>query len=462
MNTLCNFLSDINNMLWGNFTLFAIISAAIYLSLRCKFYYIRHPFKLLKLTLFSKNGYNTTSHDKLSGFQTLTTALAASMGTGNIIGVATGISIGGSGAVVWMILSAFLVMSFAFTENYLATDFKNRSKSKTSQGVLLYFTAAFNSILPSLIFCIICILASLVIGNLTQVNSATDSLDNFGISPILCGIIFTLLTALTVLHSRTLTVKISEKLIPFATAFYIIGSLLVILTSHNISKILKDILDSAFEIKAMSGGILGFSVSKAVSVGLRKGLFSNEAGMGTSPFAHTSTDCSDPKIMGYWAVLEVFVDTVLLCSLTALVILCTGSQNEVFFGADTIINAFRTGFGKIPLMLYASNFSSKNIMTLSKIFSDFGSLFVAASNSVFAFASVIGWYFYGEKCCLFLNDHIGINILKPYKYLYIITIFVGAVIKAKIIWELADIFTFIMLIPNLIAVIILSQNIKIN
>lgn len=462
MNTISNILSFLNNLLWGDFTLFAILSAAVYLTFKCKFFYFRHPLKVLRFTLFSNNRYNQPSDDKLSGFQTSTTSLAASMGTGNIIGVATAISIGGSGAVLWMILSAFLVMSFAFTENYLATDFKNRSNGKSSQGVLLYFTAVFNSMLPSLIFCVICMLSSFVIGNLTQVNSAASSLDNFGISPILIGIAFALLTAVSVLHSRTSIIKISEKLVPFLAIFYATGSLIIILSSHNISKVLTDILNSAFEIKAIGGGIFGFSISKAMSVGLRRGLFSNEAGMGTSAFAHTSSDCPDPKIMGSWAVLEVFIDTVLLCSMTALVILCTGSQNASFFGADTVINAFKSGFGKIPLILSSTVISSDTIYHLSNIFSDVGGLFIGIVNTVFAFASVIGWYFYGEKCCLFLNEHLSINVLIPYKYLYILTAFAGAVIKAKIIWELADIFTFFMLIPNLFAIIILSKKIKFN
>lgn len=462
MNTICNFLSFLNNLLWGDFTLLAIISAAVYLTFRCKFFYFRHPLKIMQYTLFSNKRYNQASSNTLSPFQTLTTSLAASMGTGNIIGVAAAISIGGSGAILWMILSAFLVMSFAFTENYLATDFKNRSEGKSSQGVLLYFTAVFDSILPSLIFCVICMLSSFVIGNLTQVNSASASLDNFNISPVLIGIAFALLTAFSVLHPRTSIVKISEKLVPFLAVFYVTASLIIILTSHNISKVLIEILNSAFEIKAIGGGIFGFSVSNSMSVGLRRGLFSNEAGMGTSPFAHTSTDCPDPKIMGIWAVLEVFIDTVLLCSLPALVILCTDSQNAPFFGADIVINAFKTGFKKIPLMLFSTEIPTDTVHLLSDIFSDIGAIFIAIANAVFAFASVIGWYFYGEKCCLFLNDQLGISILKPYKYLYILTAFAGAVIKAKIIWELADIFTFFMLIPNLFAIIVLSKSIKIN
>lgn len=462
MNTISNFLSNINVLLWGDYTLFLVFFAAIYLSIKCRFFYLRHPIKIFKLTLFSANRYNQTSTDKMSPFQTLTTSLAASMGTGNIIGVATAISIGGSGAVLWMIVSAFFVMSFAFTENFLATDFKNRFKEKSSQGVLLYFSTAFNSTLPSVAFSVICIFASFIIGNLTQVNSAAESLDNFGISAIFCGIAFAILTALSVLWSRTSTVKITEKLVPFAAAFYIFGSLVIILTSHNISKVLTDIINSAFEIKALCGGVLGFSISKAVSVGLRRGLFSNESGMGTSPFAHTSTDYSDPKIMGCWAVLEVFIDTVLLCSLTALVILCTNSDSSGFFGADTVINAFQTGFGRIPFLFAPSSISNETLQLLSDIFSDFGSIFVAASNSVFAFASIIGWYFYGEKCCLFLKEHLSINILKSYKFAYILTAFAGTLIKSNIIWELADIFTFFMLVPNLIAIIILAKNIKFN
>lgn len=452
-STICNLLNNINSLLWGDHTLILVFIAAIFLTVRCKAVYILHPFKVLKNTLFSTKVDNSSSRS-MTNFQTLTTSLAASMGTGNIIGVAAAISVGGRGAVFWMIVSAFFVMSFAFTENVLAVIYKNRSHSSEASGPLLYLRSVFGSDKISVIFSIVCMCASFVIGNLTQVSSASDSLDTFHIPGCLCSAVFVALTACVVFHRRTNIASVTEKLVPFAALFYIAGSALVILIyGNNVDNVISDIISSAFGLKQISGGIFGASLAKTISVGVRRGLFSNEAGMGTSAFAHTSSDCSEPVIMGFWAALEVFIDTVLLCTLTALVILCTDADKMGLSAADTVVSAFTSGFDKAAVSL-------KFPLGSHNIFSFFGGSFLAISNSVFAFASVIGWYFYGEKCCLFLEDHFKTKLLFAYKIVYVSAVFLGAVINADIIWELADLFTFLMLIPNLSAILILSNQIK--
>ena len=452
--TIRSFLSDINNLLWGDFTLILVFIAAVFLSFRCKFIYLLHPIKALKCTLFYKNVDNHSDRCSMTNFQTLSTALAASMGTGNIIGVAAAISVGGAGAVLWMLVSAFFVMSFAFTENVLATVYKNRSGCPDASGPLPYLRSVFSSVRIALVFSVVCMCASFVIGNITQVNAAAGSLDNFHIPNHICGIVFAVLTAIVVLHSRTNIAVITEKLVPFAACFYILGSIVVILTfGNNISDVLREIVASAFGLKQISGGIFGCSLAKTISVGVRRGLFSNEAGMGTSAFAHTSSECKEPTVMGCWAALEVFIDTVLLCTLTALVILSTDADKLRLSAADTVIAAFSSGFGKAAEQL--SFLSDHNIS-----FANFGGAFLAFSNSIFAFASVIGWYFYGERSCSFLQNHTSKRLLPCYKFLYIIAAFFGAVINTDIVWELADIFTFLMLIPNLTAILLLSYQIK--
>ena len=446
----CNILDEINNLLWGDFTLFLIFSAAVFLSFRSRFFYLLHPVKLLKSTLLKKEN----ASPGITNFQTLTTALAASMGTGNIIGVATAISVGGAGAVFWMIISAFLVMSFAFTENVLAVKYKN---GRNSCGPLSYLKSIFCSDKILYIFCAVCICSSLVVGNITQVNSAAESLDNLGISPLMCGVVFIIFAAGSILRSKTSVVRLTERLVPFAAAFYIIGSVIIlIIFADKLPAVLAEIISSAFGTEQICGGVSGAVVSKTVSVGIRRGLFSNEAGMGTSAFAHTSSDCNDPKVMGCFAALEVFIDTVFICTLTALVILCTGADKTSLFGADAVMQAFQTGFGKIPVLLpFLDNSAEARL-----IFSSMGEIFLAVSNCVFAFASIIGWYFYGEKSCL--ADEYGTkkSILPLYKLFFVIIVFFGAAINAEIIWKLADIFTFLMLIPNLMAILILSREIK--
>lgn len=453
-STICNILSSINKLLWGDFTLILVLFSAVFLSIRCRFIYILHPIKVLKYTLFSKKVDNHSALCTMTNFQTLTTALAASMGTGNIIGVAAAISVGGAGAIFWMIVSAFFVMSFAFTENVLATAYKNRTSESDGSGPLPYLRSVFGSDKAALIFSAVCMCASFFIGNITQVSSAADSLDNFHISKPMCGIIFAVLTAVTVLYTRTNIAAITERLVPIAACFYIVGSLIIILLyGNNITNVLTEIITSAFGIKQISGGIFGCSLAKTISVGVRRGLFSNEAGMGTSTFAHTSSKCKEPVVMGFWAVLEVFIDTALLCTLTALVILCTGADKLDFSAADTVISAFTSGFEraafKLPLL-----------SEISSSFAQFGAIFLAVSNSVFAFASVIGWYFYGQRSCCSLQKSISKNLLPYYKFLYIAAAYFGAVINTDIVWELADLFTFLMLIPNLSAILLLSDQIK--
>lgn len=453
-STICNFLSKLNNLLWGNYTLIIIFIAAVFLSVRCKFIYIVHPVKLLKCTLFSKKVDNPTNRHTWSNFQTLTTALAASMGTGNIIGVAAAISLGGAGAVFWMIVSAFLVMSFAFTENVLATVYKQRSGSADASGPLQYLSSFFGSDTFAVLFSVVCMTASFFIGNITQVSSAAGSLDNFHIPCWVSGAVFSILTALCVLHTRTNIAAVTEKLVPFAACFYIVCSAFILLIyGNNVYNALKDIIISAFNIKSFSGGIIGCSLSKTISVGVRRGLFSNEAGMGTSPFAHTSSDCKEPAVMGCWAALEVFIDTVLLCTLTALVILCTGADKLEFSAPDTVLAAFGTGFeGAAEMTPFTAD--------LKSIFSETGRLFLALSNLIFAFASVLGWYYYGERCCCFIRKHTSFNLSAPYKLLYIAAAFFGSVINTDIVWQLADLFTFMMLIPNLTAILLLSRQVK--
>ena len=265
-STFCNFLSDINSLLWGDFTLILVLFASVFLSIRCRSIYILHPVAVLKYTLFSKKVDNGPDRSTMTNFQTLTTALAASMGTGNIIGVAAAISVGGAGAVFWMIVSAFFVMSFAFTENVLATIYKNRSGCSDASGPLPYLRSVFGSDKIALTFSAVCMCASFVIGNITQVSSAADSLDNFHISKPMCGIIFAVLTAVTVLGARTNIAAVTEKLVPFAACFYVFGSLIVILFyGNNITNILTEIITSAFGIKAFSGGIFGCSLAKTIS-----------------------------------------------------------------------------------------------------------------------------------------------------------------------------------------------------
>lgn len=434
ISTISNIIDEINNLLWGKATLILIFASGIFLTVRCGFIQLIHPIRILKKTLLSPSeDCSEKSKGGISNLQALSTALGASMGTGNIIGVAAAISVGGCGAVFWMILSAFVVMALAFTENVLGVHYKKRFRSeKNSCGALLYLDKGINSHGMAVLFAVACITASFFTGNMSQVNSAASSLDNFGLPRVIIGAVFALAVAAVIFRGANFIAGVMEKIIPIISIAYIFFSLVVIvLYGNNISEVITNIVKSAFGISQAAGGIMGTIINKSLSVGLRRGIFSNEAGMGSSVFAHTSAKCDDPTAMGMWAILEVFIDTVLCCTLTALVILCTGADEAGLGGADMVIFAFEKGIGK------------------------FSAYFIAAANVIFAFAAVIGWYFYGEKCAVYLSPSGKLKTL--YRIAYTAAAYAGAVTSTDLIWKQADIFNALMLFPNLAAILILSN-----
>lgn len=432
-NTICNIFSAINNLLWGNFTVFIILAAGIFLTVRCRAVQFLSPAAILSRTIFTLKKNDPDSKKGISNFQALSTALGASMGTGNIIGVAAAISIGGSGAVFWMIMSAFIVMAFAFTENVLGVIYKNRYHDiSDGTGPILYIRKGLGSRSLSLVYAAACLAASFGIGSITQSDSAVTSLSQLGISPLFSGALLTLFTLVSVFKGGRFIALLSEKIVPLSALCYIICALIaIIIYGNNISFVLTDIISSAFGFRQAAGGFAGTFINISLTTGLRRGIFSNEAGMGSSVFAHTSTRCDDPCTMGSWAVVEVFIDTVLSCTLTALVILCTGADKTGLEGAAMVCEAFRRCFGNSAVY------------------------FVAAANTMFAAASVTGWYYYGEKCA----DHL---VPKPwfrnsYRVLYSAAVMAGALFSSSLLWTISDILNAFVMLPNLAAIIILSK-----
>lgn len=433
LNTICNILFYINNSLWGNATLILIFAAGIFLTVRCGFVQFRHPLLLLKKTLFAPRKENSGQKNGISRLQALSTALGASMGTGNIIGVAAAISIGGCGAVFWMVLSAFFVMALAFTENVLGVRYKLLFKNeKSSCGPLLYLSKGIKSPAAAVVYAAVCIAASFAAGNMSQINSAASSLDNLGFSRHAAGIVFAAAIGFMIFRGSVFIAKAAEKIIPVVSLVYILAALVVIVIyRNNISDVLIQIVNSALGSRQVTGGVLGTIINKSLSIGLRRGVFSNEAGLGSSVFAHTSAECDEPAVMGLWAVLEVFIDTILCCTLTALVILCTGGESSGLEGADMVIYSFGRALGGAA------------------------AYFIAGANTVFAFASMLGWYFYGEKCAEYLSPKGRLTTL--YRLAYTAAAYLGAVISLDLVLELADLFNGLMMMINLAAILILSK-----
>ncbi len=435
IDTLSNIIKNINSVLWGIGTILLIFGTGIFFTIRLKFIQFRHPVKILKCTLFNKDeDKNKRDHKSVSRFQALSTALAASMGTGNIVGVAAAITVGGSGAIFWMWISALFGMATAYAENILGVKYKNITPSSRTKGPMLYLEHGLKCKPLAVIFAIACVLASFGIGNMTQSNAISAAADVLHISPALAGIITLILTAMIIMRKNNAIAKATEKIIPAISLFYIIGAVIVLVIFRNeIMGAFSLIFTSAFGLNQAIGGITGAILKKAITIGLQRGIFSNEAGMGSSVLIHTAADCDEPAIMGMWAILEVFIDTILCCTLTALVIICTGAYQSGGEGIEIVISAFERGLG------------------------GFAGIFIAISTIIFAFATLLGWCYYGETCIKYLSAKSYPTYV--YKIFFLAAIYFGAVSNLTLVWELSDTFNVLMLVPNLIGILLLSSQI---
>lgn len=426
-DTICNIFGEINNLLWGFGTVLLVFGAGVFFTVKIKGFNFIHIVYIFKSTLFGKRTDKKKGKGGISQFQALSTALAASMGTGNIVGVAAAISIGGAGAVFWMWVSAFFGTALAFAENVLGVRYKN----KAGTAPMSYISEAFGSPFFGVLYAAVCAAASFGIGNMTQTNAISAAAGELGVPPILAGGIAAVLCGAIIFRGGKKVAETAEKVIPAISLLYFIAAIAVIfIFGENLLPALKTIVTSAMGFRQVAGGFCGAAVKKAVSHGLRRGIFSNEAGMGSSVLVHTETDCKEPVQMGMWAVAEVVIDTIVCCTLTALVILVTGAENSGKAGLAMAAEGFRRGLGK------------------------YSAVFVAASAMIFAFCTLLGWYFYGEKCLTFITK--SKTALFAFRGLYTAAAFIGAVSRLEAVWGAADIMNWVMLVINLFAVIILS------
>jgi AGCS family alanine or glycine:cation symporter len=431
-------LEKINLILWGYGTIALIMIAGLYFSVKIGFLQLGLP-KILKNTLFAKKE-SGKGHGDISRFQALSTALAASMGTGNIVGVAAAIAVGGPGAVFWMWVSAFFGMGTAYAENFLGVTYKSKFKSSSSAaGAMAYLEKGLGSRKFACVFAGSAVLASFGVGNMVQSNAiaASFSTDN-KLVQIITGVITAIAAGIFILGGTKRIAAAVEKIIPVISFFYIIGAIVVIILNiKNIPNAFASIVSGAFGINSVAGGISGAMIKRAVTVGLARGIFSNEAGMGSSVFAHTETDCTDGTVMGMWAMLEVFIDTIICCTLTAFVILSVDNTGGILADNNVttaVQTAFESGLGA------------------------FAGIFIRISTVIFAFATILGWCFYGEKSMDYLTKN---RIAKrSYSYLYIAAIALGAVLSVNFVWQISDIFNALMLIINIFGLMYLHKEVE--
>ena len=436
----------VNNFIWGVPAMICIIGVGLYLSIRTNFLQIRKFPYAMKVTLGRMMKKKEASDGALTPFQAVCTALAATVGTGNVAGVAGAIAIGGPGAVFWMWLSALLGMCTKFAEVTLAVHFRETNAQGDLVGgpmyyikngldkkwhFLAYFFAAFG------------VLAVFGTGNATQVNTITTAIDsalnNFNVLPadavnlvnLIIGIALAIIIALILIGGIKRIGNVTSRLVPFMAIMYIVLALgVIIFHIKSVPAVFASIIEGAFNPASVTGGVVG-SFFMSMKKGVSRGIFSNEAGLGTGSIAHACADTKKPVKQGFFGIFEVFVDTIIICTMTALVILCSGvpvNYGEAA-GAELTISGFTAVYG------------------------NWVSIFTAVAMCCFAFSTIIGWGLYGTRCIEFL---FGSRSNKPFMVLYSLTAIVGATMNLGLMWSIAETFNGLMVIPNLIAVFLLS------
>lgn len=446
LETIESINNVVNNFIWGVPAMICIIGVGLVLSFRTRFLQIRKFSYAMKVTIGRMFRKKQAADGAMTPFQAVCTALAATVGTGNIAGVAGAIAIGGPGAVFWMWISALLGMCTKFSEVTLAVHFREKNDKGEFVGGPMYYIK--NGLKKhwhwlAYLFAAFGVITVFGTGNATQVNTITTAIDsalfNYGIISkdsastinLVIGIVLAVLLALILLGGIKRIGQVTEKLVPFMALFYVVLALgVVILNINHVPAVFKEIVEGAFSPASVTGGVVG-SFFMSMKKGVSRGIFSNEAGLGTGSIAHACADTRKPVKQGFFGIFEVFVDTIVICTLTALVILC--SEVPITYGqaagAELTISGFTATYG------------------------NWVSLFTAVAMCCFAFSTIIGWGLYGARCIEFL---FGTKVNKPFMFVYSLVAIVGATLDLGLLWSIAETFNGLMAIPNLIAVFLLS------
>lgn len=447
--------SAINSFVWGPIMLVLMVGTGMYLSYRAGFIQFRYLKYVLNKTIGGalRGEQSSKDGDNISPFQAMTTALASTIGTGNIVGVATAIGVGGPGAVFWMWFSALFGMMTKYSEIVLSLKFREKDDMGMYKGGPMYYLKnGVGKKFPKLgiamgtFFSFFAAIACLGTGNMTQGNAIASSMqDTFGISPYVTAVVLTICVAAVIIGGIKSISKFTEKVVPAMALFYIVFAIIIIVMNfREIPHALYAIFMGAFNPKAVFGGAAGVTIMKVIQMGIARGVFSNEAGLGSAPIAHAASSTKDPVEQGIWGIFEVFIVTFIICSMTALVILtsvdpATGEYIWAagqYSGAVLTLKAFEFGLpGKI------------------------GSIGLSIALTMFAMSTTLGWCYYGETSWGFLlrnHDkarHIAIWV---YRALYVVCVFLGCVASLDLVWGISDTFNGLMAIPNLCGILLLS------
>ena len=463
LTTITNINDAINSFVWVKIGLFLLIGTGILMTIVTKFFqltHIRHWWKKTGGGVFDKKSHNKNEKGSVSQFQALCTALAATIGTGNIAGVSAAICLGGPGAVFWMWVAAFFGMMTNYSENVLGIFYRRKNmEGEWSGGAMYYLQDGLGKYkgckhigkILAVLFAIFAALASFGIGNMGQINKITLNLESaffpesfqsvtiLGIKavPLAIGVFLMIGAGVIIIGGLKWIAAVAEKVVPFMAVAYIIGALaLVVLNVTSLPAAFGAIFKFAFGIKAVAGAAAGITIKQVITQGCKRGVFSNEAGLGSSVMVHSNSDVKEPVKQGMWGIFEVFADTFIVCTMTALVVLTSGY-------IDLETGLVKEGVEDATLV--AKSFSN--------VFGIGGEWFIAIAILLFAFTTVLGWSHYGSKAVEYLFGSVGTIAAKVYKVIFVLMIVLGAIMESSLAWDISDTFNGFMLIPNLIGVV---------
>ena len=425
-----HFLDKIDSLVWGPVTIILLVGTGLFLTLLVKAIQVRRFF--YAWNLISGKYDNPEDEGEITHFQALSAALSATIGTGNIAGVGTAIALGGPGAVFWMWVTAVFGMCLKYGECLLSLNYRTiHEDGKVGAGPMYYLEKGLGQKWLGILFALFAVIASFGIGNMVQANSVAEPvLKYFHVPKIATGLIIGGLVFAVIVGGIKRIGRVASKLVPFMSVFYILGALIVIALRYTeVPHAFYLIFSDAFTGSSATGGFAGAAVAQAIRMGVARGLFSNEAGLGSAPIAHGAAQTQEPVREGLVAMLGPFIDTLMICTMTALVILVSGAYTSGLNGANLTAQGFTIG---LPIV---------------------GGYIVAIGIIFFAFSTAISWSYYGDRCVDYL---LGTKWVMPYRVLYCILLPVGAAVELKVVWKISDIFNALMAWPNLIGLILLS------
>ena len=445
INVLNNALSFLYDNILSILMMILLISAGLFLSIKTGFLQFRRFGYILKNTigqLFNKKLHHQDK-SSVSPFQAVTTALAGTIGTGSIAGVSTALVLGGPGAVFWMWVSALLGMVTKYSEIVLALKFREKNENGAYVGGPMYYIR--NGLGKKWLagaFALFAMIACIGTGNATQSNSISGVLDmNFNVAPWITGLVLTVIVGIVIIGGVKRIASVNEKFVPVMAVFFILASIVaLIFNAEKIPSAFALIFKEAFNFKSAFGGVSGYTIFSAMRYGVGRGVFSNEAGLGSAPIAHSASSAESPVKQGLWGIFEVFITTIVICTMSAVVIITSGIYTEAYTAgvAPSVSGAALSSAAFNEAIPYVGGFG------------------IAISTVFFALSTILGWAYYGESSVGYLFKNHSKTAITVYRIVYVIFVFVGAVAEINTVWLVADCFNALMALPNLVALIALS------